>query len=202
MTIPIYTVRQAPKLTAKIALTILNLLGWKLRFDGFPGAHGVVIFYPHTSNWDFFFGILAKWAIGCPLKFLAKESLFKGVNRYLAGPVLRFWGGEGIERGSSSGAIARLAARIQQADWFWLAIAPEGTRSYTPHIRSGFYHIALGAKVPLVCAFIDFNKKEIGLSQTLELSGDEAADLAQIRAVYQQYTGKYPQNHSEIVFRH
>ena len=90
---------------------------------------------------------------------------------------------------------------MQQSDWFWLAIAPEGTRSYTPHWRSGFYHIALAAKVPLVCAYIDYPNKEIGICKELMLSGDEAADLAQIQQVYHQFQGKNPQNHSTIAFK-
>ncbi len=201
MQTPYYNKHNSPAFSSRIALSVLHLLGWKLRYDGFPGVRGIIIFYPHTSNWDFLFGMLAKWSINFPLKYLVKESLFKGVTGFFLGGLVRYWGGEPIERGVSSGAIPKLAQRMQSADWFWLAIAPEGTRSHTPYWRSGFYHIALTAKVPLVCAFIDYGKKEIGVSQQVELSGDEAADLARIRAVYQGMTGRHPAQQSAIAFK-
>lgn len=189
MQTPYLTVDAASSFKSRLALRLMHALGWKLRWNGLPGNHGIIIFYPHTSNWDFLWGMLAKWAINVPLKFLVKEKLFKGVTGFFLGAFVRYWGGEPIERGVSSGAIPKLAERIRSADWFWLAIAPEGTRSYTPHWRSGFYHIALTAKVPLVCAFIDYPSREIGISQTLELTGDEATDLANIRAIYQGLRG-------------
>ncbi len=202
MQTPFFTSGQAPKFRSKIALAVLHALGWKLRFDGLPGSHGVMIFYPHTSNWDFLFGILSKWALAFPLRFLVKEKIFQGLSGVLIGGLMRYWGGEPIERGASQGAIAQLAGRMQQADLFWLVIAPEGTRSYKPYWRSGFYHIALTAKVPLVCAFIDYPKKEIGVRQVLDLTGDEAVDLLKIQAVYQESHGKYPEKQGDITFKH
>lgn len=199
---PYYTSENASRFSSKIALSILHLFGWKLRFNGLPAPRGVMIYYPHTSNWDFVFGMLAKWAIAFPLKFLVKEKLFRGISGRTVGRVVRAWGGEPIERGFSSGSIPVLAERINQADWFWLAIAPEGTRSFTPYLRSGFYHIALTAKVPLVCAYVDYAKREIGICQALELSGDEAADLAQIRAAYEGVEGRHPDQQSTISFKY
>ncbi|MET3106306.1 1-acyl-sn-glycerol-3-phosphate acyltransferase [Oxalobacteraceae bacterium GrIS 2.11] len=202
MQTPLFTAQQAPQIFSRLALGALHAMGWKLRYDGLPTAHGVMIFYPHTSNWDFFYGMLAKLAINFPLKFLVKEKLFHGVSGFFVGGFVRFCGGEPIERGVSSGAISRLAERMQQANWYWLAIAPEGTRSFVPHWRSGFYHIALSAKVPLVCAFIDYEKKEIGVYRALELTGNEAVDLAQIQSVYQHACGKHPRQQGTITFKH
>jgi len=202
MQTPLFTFKQAPKLSAKIAFTILTALGWKLRYNGLPAERGVLIFYPHTSNWDFLYGILAKWAISLPLRFLAKENLFKGTVGFFIGGIMRYWGAEPTERSTSSGAISQLATRMQQTDWFWLAMAPEGTRSYKPYLRSGFYHIALTAKVPLVCGFIDYSSKEIGVSQVIELTGDEATDMAHIQSVYRQIKGRHPLQQSPIKFKH
>ena len=202
MQIPFYTCKDTRRFSSKIFLFALHATGWKLRFNGLPAARGVMIFYPHTSNWDFFYGMLAKWALALPVKFLVKEKLFQGVTGFFLGGFMRFCGGEPVERSVSSGAIPALAQRIRQADWFWLAIAPEGTRSFTPCLRSGFYHIALSAKVPLVCAFIDYAKKEIGVCQILELSGDESADLAQIQAAYAGARGRHPAQHGSITFKH
>jgi 1-acyl-sn-glycerol-3-phosphate acyltransferase len=199
-----FTFQQASRLSAKVALAVLSLLGWKLRYNGLPAKRGVIILYPHTSNWDFLFGILAKWIISIPLRFLAKENLFKGLSGFFIGRLMHYWGGEPIERGVSTGAIAQLVKRMQRADDFWLAMAPEGTRRYQPYWRSGFYHIALTAQVPLVCAFIDYSKKEIGIKQVLELTGEEAVDLAQIRAVYELddgVRGRHPEQQNPITFK-
>jgi 1-acyl-sn-glycerol-3-phosphate acyltransferase len=201
MQTPLFTSDQAPKFSSKLSLAVLNALGWKLRYNGLPANHGVLIFYPHTSNWDFIYGMLVKLAIRFPLKFLVKEKLFKGVTGFFIGGFVRYCGGEPIERGVSSGAIPKLAERMQRADWYWIGITPEGTRKFTPHWRSGFYHIALTAKVPLACAYIDYPKKEIGIYQSLELTGDEAIDLANIRKIYEHAQGKYPDQHGTISFK-
>ena len=201
MQTPLFTCQKAPRLSSKIALVVLAALGWKLRYNGLPAKRCVIIFYPHTSNWDFLYGILAKWAISIPLRFLAKEKLFKGIIGFFIGGLMRYWGGEPIERTVSNGAIVQLANRMRQADQFWLAMAPEGTRSYNPYWRSGFYYIALTAKVPLVCAFIDYSNKEVGISLVLELTGDETADLKQIQSVYQRVQGKHPQHQSPVTFK-
>lgn len=183
------------------AIRILGLFGWRVRFRDLPGPHGVVIVYPHTSNWDFPVGILAKWAIGMPFRFIAKSSLFDGLTGASLGRLVRYLGGEPVERGMATGSIARLADKINAADWFWLALAPEGTRSYRPHWRSGFYHIALAAKVPLGCAYFDFANKEIALVDYVELSGDVIEDMQKIRSVYAGKQGLRPELAAPVALR-
>lgn len=174
------------------ALRILGLFGWQVQRAPLPGPRGVVIVYPHTSNWDFIVGVLAKWAIGYPFRWLGKESLFSGICGATLGRLFRSWGGEPVERGTSTGAIERIAQRMQAADWFWLALAPEGTRTYRDTWRSGFYHIALTAKVPLAMAYFDYPSKTISLVDFAELSGNREQDLAKIRAVYAGKKGLKP----------
>ncbi len=173
----------------RCALRILALFDWKVRIAPLPGPRGVIIFYPHTSNWDFVIGILAKWAVGYDFRWLGKESLFTGVIGALFGPMLRSWGGEPVERGASTGAIERLAQRFHDAQWYWLCFSPEGTRRYRNHWRSGFYHITLAAKVPLAMVYLDYSCKEIGFIDHIMLSGDVEADLALIRTAYQGRRG-------------
>ena len=180
MTTFLQTPAMLPTWQQRWALRALHAFGWRLRLAPLPGPRGVVILYPHTSNWDFLVGLFAKWAIGVNFRWLGKTTLF---NRFTT-PFLRFWGGEPIERSVACGAIERLAQRIQAADHYWLVLTPEGTRSYRDHWRSGFYHIALTAKVPLAIAYFDYATKEIGLVDHIDLSGDVEADLAQIRAAY------------------
>lgn len=179
----------------RTSLRLLHLFGWRVRFKPLPGPHGVAVVYPHTSNWDFIVGLLAKWAVGLPFRWLGKESLFKGVM----GRAMRHWGGMPIERSTSTGATQRLAATMNAAEWCWIAITPEGTRSYRPHWRSGFYHLALAAKVPLVLVYIDFPNKELAVVDTLELTGDQQRDMAAIAAIYKGHNGLHPELEAPIV---
>ena len=192
---------QMETFTQRSALWVLNLIGWKVNFKGLPGPLGVIIVYPHTSNWDFAIGILAKLAIGLPFHFIAKSSLFEGITGATIGRIVRKLGGEPVERGVSTGAISRLAEKINRSNWYWMAIAPEGTRSLRAHWRSGFYHIALAAKVPLGCAYFDFSRKEVSLVDYLELSGDSATDLQKIREIYAGVQGCRPALAGPIQFR-
>ncbi|MCG2584483.1 1-acyl-sn-glycerol-3-phosphate acyltransferase [Massilia sp. TS11] len=192
---------QLPRWGQRAALRILNAFGWNMRFKPLPGPHGVAIVYPHTSNWDFFVGLLGKWALGLPFRWLGKDSLFKGPIGSLLGPFMRAWGGMPVERHASTGAIERLAAQIKAEPWCWLALAPEGTRSYKPYLRSGFYHIAVAAKVPLLVVYLDYKRKELGVVDCLELSGDPQRDLAAIAAVYADRPGLHPELAAPIQFK-
>lgn len=186
-----YELRAAslPGLGQRTALRLLQLFGWKVRYRPLPGPHGVAIVYPHTSNWDFVVGLLGKWSLGLPFRWLGKESLFQGPWARM----MRAWGGVPVERSSSTGATERLAATMRKSDWFWLALAPEGTRSYKPHLRSGFYHLAVKARVPLLMVYLDYPNKELGVVDTLSLTGDPAIDMPAIEAAYRGHLGLHPE---------
>ncbi|HYD78216.1 MAG TPA: 1-acyl-sn-glycerol-3-phosphate acyltransferase [Paucimonas sp.] len=184
----------------RFAVRTLAAFGWRVNFKPLPGPHGVLIVYPHTSNWDFIVGMLAKWAIGVHVHWLGKEALFRGICGMTLGPLFRAWGGEPVERASSTGAIERLAHRIGAADEYWLALAPEGTRKYRDCWRSGFYHIALTAGVPLGLAGLDYARKQVRLIDYIELTGNRERDLAAIREVYADCKGMKPEFASPIDF--
>lgn len=137
--------------------------------------------------------MFAKWAVGIHFHWLGKEALFKGAYGALLGPLLRAWGGVPVERNAATGAIARLAQRINAADEYWLALAPEGTRKYRDAWRSGFYHIVLTADVPLGMACIDYGTREVRLVTYASLSGNMEEDMARIRDAYQDCRGLKPQ---------
>jgi 1-acyl-sn-glycerol-3-phosphate acyltransferase len=184
------------------ARAILRLFGWRVMFNGLPGPKGVMIAYPHTSNWDFVVSILTKWSMGYPLRYLAKESLFTGISGYTVGPLVRYWGGVRVERAKASGMIADTVRQLNESDFFWLALSPEGTRGYRDHWKSGFYQMALQAKVPLGFAFFDYAKKEVGMTDFMMLTGDEAADMAVIAAYYaKRGSGKCPELAAPIVLQ-
>ena len=178
----------------RTALRMLNLIGWNVYFKPLPGPHGIAVVYPHTSNIDFFVGLLAKWAVGLQFRWLAKDSLFRGVM----GVVMRYWGGVAVDRSAPQGAIRRLADDMLNSKWFWLAITPEGTRSYRPHWKSGFYRIALAARVPVLLVSIDYGRKVVDVTRTITLSGDEAADMAAIATAYAGVQAKYPKDAAPI----
>ncbi|UGQ48262.1 1-acyl-sn-glycerol-3-phosphate acyltransferase [Massilia endophytica] len=185
-----------PSQKQRLALSVLNLFGWQMRYRPLPGPRGIAVVYPHTSNWDFMVGVFGKWAIGLPFRWLAKDSLFRIP---LLGSWFRARGGEPVDRSAKTGMIQRQAARMHSADWYWLAITPEGTRGYRPYWKSGFYHLALEAKVPLCLVYMDYPNKVLSVVDHVYLTGDQEQDMAAIRAVYAGHEGKHPENAAPII---
>ena len=180
-----------------LARKLLQLLGWKVIFNGLPAMHGVIVVYPHTSNWDFCIGILTKWAIGIPIKFLAKDSLFKVP---ILGSWFRYLGGFPVDRSSPQGYVDDLARKMCAQEYSWILFTPEGTRKYTLGWRSGFYQLAIKANVPIGMAIIDFSTKEIGIVDFFKPTGVENEDLDILRKTYSGRFGYHPELASPIVF--
>jgi 1-acyl-sn-glycerol-3-phosphate acyltransferase len=187
---------------SRLARAMLRMAGWRVVFDGLPAPQGVIIVYPHTSNWDFVVGILAKWSIGIHVTFWGKDSLFR---LPLFGRWLRYLGGVPVDRSNASGIVGQMADALKQARsegrFLWLALAPEGTRSYTEGWRSGFYHVATAADVPLALVFLDYARREVGFRRFLRLSGDPAADMAAIVQGFGAFQGRRPQLAAPIRFK-
>jgi len=180
---------------------LLARFGWQVDFTRLPGPKGILIVYPHTSNWDFIIGLLAKWALGLPLRWIGKESLFSGFTGATLGRLMRLWGGRPVDRHHASGAVQQLATLMRSEPWFWLALSPEGTRKHQDHLRSGFYHLALEMKVPVGLAYIDFPTRRVGVKDFVTMSGDEPRDLALLNSFYADKRGRYPHLASTIAFR-
>jgi len=185
----------------RFARALLRLLGWHIEYVDPPEPRGIIIVYPHTSNWDFVIGLLTKWAIGLPLRFVGKESLFRGFTGATLGRLMRLWGGRPVDRHRASGAVEQLAELMRSERFFWLALSPEGTRKFQDYLRSGFYHLALAMRVPVGLAFIDYGRKSVGVRDYVRMSGDVAADLQLLRSFYADKRGLYPQLASTIAFR-
>jgi 1-acyl-sn-glycerol-3-phosphate acyltransferase len=180
---------------SRVARALLRAAGWHVEFAAreLPAPQGVLIVYPHTSNWDFVVGLLAKWALGLQLAFWGKASLFR---LPLFGRWLRHLGGLPVERDNPQGAVgamvARLVAARRDGSYLWLALAPEGTRARREHWRSGFYRVALQAGVPLALAYFDYAERRVGIHSFLRLTGDERSDMAAIAERIGQRVGKHP----------
>jgi 1-acyl-sn-glycerol-3-phosphate acyltransferase len=181
----------------RLARSLLALLGWRVELVWPTAPKGVMVVYPHTSNWDFFVGLLWRFATGFRARWIGKDTIFRWPVRGLLGRL----GGIPVNRRQSTGLTGQLAAEFERRPWMWLVIAPEGTRSRTDHWKSGFYHLALAAKVPVGLAFIDYGARVLGVSTYVDLLGDEEADLARMRAFYAGKTGKHPDQAGEIRFR-
>jgi 1-acyl-sn-glycerol-3-phosphate acyltransferase len=186
-----------PRWGQRAALRTLKLFGWRMLYRPLPGPRGIAVVYPHTSNWDFMIGLFGKWALNLPFRWLAKDSLFKSP----LGGWFRYLGGEPVDRSAPQGMIRAQAERMNAADWYWVGITPEATRGYRPHWKSGFYHLALEAKVPLCLVYIDYPNKTLAVVDHLHLTGDQQADMAAIAAVYAGHHGRFPENEAPIVLQ-
>ncbi|MFZ2738188.1 MAG: 1-acyl-sn-glycerol-3-phosphate acyltransferase [Burkholderiaceae bacterium] len=165
---------------------VLRRLGWQLRFDGLPALQGVFAVYPHTSNWDFVVLVLVKWASGVPVRFWAKDKLF---SVPVLGRWLRLLGGVPVERNSPHGLVGQTVKHFADCKsrgvYFWLAVAPEGTRKATPGWRSGFYQATVQAQVPLCLVKLDYAKREVTIENFIALKGEPEHDFARIKQVFE-----------------
>jgi 1-acyl-sn-glycerol-3-phosphate acyltransferase len=138
----------------------------------------VLIVAPHTSNWDFVFGLAAKWALGLSVRFIGKHTLF----RFPLGLLMRRVGGIPVDRHSAGGFAERVATEFASGDALWLVVAPEGTRRRVTHWKTGFHRIAIAARVPILPVALDYGAREVRALPLYAPSGDYAADLAALSA--------------------
>ena len=167
--------------------TVLRLGGWTIE-GNFPDVPRLVLLAaPHSSGWDAVWGLAAKLAMGVDIAFLAKAELFRGPLGWL----LRKLGGIPVDRTKAHGAVEQAGAGIRNAQRMWFVLAPEGTRKRVEHWKSGFWHIARAAGVPVFCAYFHYPDKVIGLGRLFEMSADPKADMARIRDYYRPFQGKH-----------
>ena len=170
------------------SITFLKLTGWKI--DGeLPPDHGkcVLIAAPHTSNWDLPYTLMVAFQLRLHIYWMGKASIFKPPFRGL----MMWLGGIPVNREKSNNLVAASIEAIQTArPPLQLVVPPEGTRSKTTTWKTGFYYIAVGAKVPIVMAYMDYANKRSGLGPVFIPSGDIDADMAKIKAFYAPFRGK------------
>ena len=173
-----------------MARAVVRALGWRIDFAGLPTSQGVIVVYPHTSNWDFPIAVLLKWAVGIPVQFWGKDTLFRIP---LFGSWLRWLGGVPVRRSAPQGVVGQMTAMMKQkkaaGQYFWLALSPEGTRRLTDGWRSGFYRLALDADVPVGLAGLDYSRKRLVFRDFVRLTGDEERDLKYMAKSLQDFHG-------------
>jgi 1-acyl-sn-glycerol-3-phosphate acyltransferase len=184
--LPPHLPRRGNVLSKALARGLLALFGWRVDGELPDQPKLVAIVAPHTSNWDFVIGILVVFALGLRVRFLGKHTLF---NPWL-GWLMRWFGGMPVIRDTPQGAVAEAAEMIAREERIVLGIAPEGTRRRGVPWRSGFYNIALAAKVPILPAAFDFGRRSLRLFPVFEPTGNYEADLARLMALYEGVRGR------------
>lgn len=149
----------------------------------------VIIAAPYTSNWDFLYFIGGTRKLGLPARFMGKSQLF----RWPFAKLMRDMGGIPVERLASHNYVQQMIDEFGRRAEFILTIAPEGTRGKVRQWRTGFYHIARGAGVPMVCGLMDYSRKVVGLGPAIWPSGNYEADMREVWAYYENCTPKYPE---------
>jgi 1-acyl-sn-glycerol-3-phosphate acyltransferase len=176
------------RLLRRVLVGIYRHNGWRA-FGAIPSERKfVLIAAPHTSNWDFVNFIGLTQELGITPHFMAKSSLFRW-------PFTRFMfdmGGVQVDRSSAQNYVQQMIDEFGKRDEFMLTIAPEGTRGSVRAWKTGFYHIAMGAKVPIVIGMMDYATKTGGLGAAIWPTGDYVADMAKVAEYYSKVTPKYP----------
>ncbi len=168
----------------------LRLTGWSVK-GTFPHTKKcVVIVGPHTSNWDFILGLALRSQLHLHhFRFLGKKELFDGPFGF----VFKKLGGVPVDRSASHNMVDQVVDLFNSEDTFALVVSPEGTRKKVERLRTGFYHIAKKAAVPIIMVAFDFGRKEAFFSAPFFTGEDEAADLQSILRFYAPVQGKVPE---------
>lgn len=170
------------RLVRSALLALYRSQGWNLDLWQAQSRKFIIVGAPHTTNWDFLFFMGATDELGIRPAFMGKHSLFRW-------PMTRFMremGGVPIVRSSRNNYVDQMIEVFNARDELMLVVAPEGTRGGATKWKSGFYHIALGAGVPIVPAWVDHKVKRGGLGPEIALTGDKAVDFARIRAWFEE----------------
>jgi 1-acyl-sn-glycerol-3-phosphate acyltransferase len=177
--------------------TTLRAFGWSVQTEAVVVDKAIFVAAPHTSNWDGFFMLATSFAMGVKLSWVGKQSLFKPPFGFL----IKALGGVAIDRSGGLDTVGQIARVFAEREHLLLAIAPSGTRKYTDYWKTGFYHVARAASVPIMCGFVDYEKKTAGIGPVITTTGDIRADMAQLRAFYDGVTAKVPADKSPVRLR-
>ena len=166
----------------------LRLMGWKVVGKLPPSAaKSVLIAAPHTSNWDLPYTLMVCFVLRLNVYWMGKASIFRPPFR----GVMMWLGGIPVDRSQSNNLVADSSAALTRATGpLQLIVPPEGTRTGTRYWKTGFYYIASGAGVPIMLAYLDYDKKVGGLGPVFQTTGDIDADMAAIKAFYAGVKGK------------
>lgn len=170
---------------------ILKISGWKIDQHSPEGVRKCVcVVGPHTSNWDFIIGRMAFIMYGIkPVILIKKELFFPPL-----GWILKALGGIPVDRKKNNNITDFAVKLFNERDELYMVFTPEGTRSYNPNWKKGFYYIAQKANVPIYICYVDYATKTGGFHSPFTPTGDVDKDIAYIKSVLKQYKGRFPEN--------
>ena len=181
--------RRGNQFSRALGRTARRLFGWRCegRLPSVPRC--VIIAAPHTSNWDFFFGLCLMFEFGLRADWIGKHTMF----RRPFGGIMRWLGGVPIVRIPGEGKVEQIVATIRDRERYALTMAPEGTRKQVERWRTGFWHVARQAGVPIVLAYFDYSRKVVGLGPTFETTDDIEDDMRRLHEFYRANSrARYP----------
>ena len=178
----------------RLSRFILRISGWTLVEEMPAEKKYVMVGAHHTSGWDWVMAVLIMASLGLKPRWVGKEALFRGI----AGPIVRWAGGISVVRGARQNFVGQIADVYKSSKELVIALAPEGTRKHVDHWKTGFYHIALEAKVSVAMAFVDYSKKICGVGGHFLPSGDLESDMKILRKFYNGVAGKFPEKQGVV----
>ena len=184
-----------------IATIVLKLMGWKIQMDGDVKNldRCILAVAPHTANIEYVLGNLAYWKLGKPLRVIIKNAHTKAWYGF----IIKAMGGIGIDRSQRNNLVQFVANLFKKED-FSLVITPEGTRSWVPKWKLGFYHMAMTAKVPIVLGAPDFRTKKIHLGKKISVEDLETRSfesiMDELEEYYKNFTPKYPEKWNPKIY--
>jgi 1-acyl-sn-glycerol-3-phosphate acyltransferase len=183
--------KSSGRITRPLGRLLLWISGWKLAGTSPEAPQCVLVVAPHTSNWDFLFGLAAKWALRLQVRFVGKHTLF----RFPLGVFMRGVGGIPVDRSATGGFVERVAAEFATGAPLYLVIAPEGTRRRVERWKTGFHRIAVAARVPILPVALDYAAREVRLLPMFTPTGDYATDLQALAVHYAPPMACRPENY-------
>jgi len=171
------------------SIFFLRITGWRIKGRLPPIPKFILVGAPHTSNWDLPYMLFIVFVLKAKIYWMGKDTIFRK-------PFKRFFkwlGGIPIDRSKSYNIVAQSIQQFNENENLILTIAPSGTRKRVQKWKTGFYHIANGANVPILLGFLDYRRKVGGFGPMLYPTGDLEADMKTIKKFYDGVTGKYPE---------
>ena len=169
---------------------LYRLMGWKLEGELPDLKKYIILGGPHTSNWDFILAMSIVWIKEAPVNVIAKQELFK----FPLGIIMRAMGLLPIGRKKSQNQVDAIAEMYNSREQFIIALSPEGTRKKVDRLKSGFYHIALKADLPVVIVSVNEPTKTLIIQKPYYNTGDKDTDFKHFNHMFKSYTGMVAEN--------
>lgn len=180
-----------------IANIVLFIAGWKSSYKTeFNKDRCVMVAGPHTSNWDFLYAMAIFWKHDVNVKFFIKDAFTKGIH----GGFFRWMGAVGVDRTKKNNLVDFAIKLFKENEKMVMLVPAEGSRKRVENWKKGFYHIAIGANVPVAMGYLDYKNKKAGVDKMINLSGVFENDMKIIEDYYKDIVGKHPELYNPSIY--